>query len=106
MEPAQRFRDFALLEARGNSPLYHRRALDISVDAEVLALIAALPADKQQPNLILAAARVNGATAIPYNEFRDQLRENWSAISATALRRRTQTNESPPRIHRPSSPAI
>ncbi|MGW5923733.1 DUF2332 domain-containing protein [Nocardia fluminea] len=93
MEPAQRFRDFALLEARGNSPLYHRRALDISADAEVLALIAALPTDKQQPNLILAAARVNGATAVPYNEFRDQLRENWSAISATALRRRTQTNE-------------
>ncbi|MFD3463092.1 DUF2332 domain-containing protein [Nocardia fluminea] len=93
MEPAQRFRDFALLEARGNSPLYHRRALDISVDAEVLALIAALPAEKQQPNLILAAARVNGATAVPYSEFRDQLRENWSAISATALCRRTQTNE-------------
>ncbi|MFG2445104.1 DUF2332 domain-containing protein [Nocardia fluminea] len=93
MEPAQRFRDFALLEARGNSPLYHRRALDISVDAEVLALIARLPADKQQPNLVLAAARVNGATAVPYSEFRDQLRENWSAISATALRRHTQTNE-------------
>ncbi|MFE5479136.1 DUF2332 domain-containing protein [Nocardia sp. NPDC056541] len=93
MELAQRFRDFALLEARGNSPLYHRRALDISVDAEVLALIAQLPTDKQQPNLILAAARVHGATAVPYHEFRDQLRENWSAISATALRRRTQTNE-------------
>jgi hypothetical protein len=93
MEPAQRFREFALLEALGNSPLYHRRALDISVDAEVLALIAQLPTDKQQPNLILASARMHGATAVPYSAFRDQLRENWSAISATARRRRTQTNE-------------
>ncbi|MGY0497274.1 DUF2332 domain-containing protein [Nocardia sp. FBN12] len=90
---AQRFRDFALREARDNSPLYHQRALDISTDQDVLALIAQLPTDKQQPNLVLAAARVNGAIAVPYSEFRDQLRENWSAISATALRRRTQTNE-------------
>lgn len=93
MELAQRFRDFALREARDNSPLYHRRALDISADPAVLALIAQLPTDKQQPNLILAAARVNGATAVPYSEFSEQLRENWPAISATALTRRTQTNE-------------
>lgn len=93
MELAQRFRDFALREARDNSPLYRRRGLDISTDPEVLALIARLPTEKQQPNLILAAARVNGAIAVHYSEFRDQLRENWEAISATALRRRTQTNE-------------
>ncbi|MFD3706018.1 DUF2332 domain-containing protein [Nocardia sp. NPDC058658] len=93
MELAQRFRDFALREAGDNSPLYHQRALDISTDHEVLALINRLPTDKQQPNLVLAAARVNGATAVPYSEFRDQLRANWQAISATALRRRTQTNE-------------
>lgn len=93
MELAQRFRDFALREARDNSALYHRLALDISTDPATLALIAGLPTDKQQPNLILAAARVNGAIAVPYSEFREQLRENWPAISATALTRRTQTNE-------------
>ncbi|MFD3747214.1 DUF2332 domain-containing protein [Nocardia sp. NPDC058633] len=93
MEPAQRFRDFALREARDNSPLYHRRALDISTDPTVLALIGRLPTDKQQPNLILAAARVNGANAIPYREFSEQLRQNWPAISATVSTRRTQTNE-------------
>ncbi|WP_410875008.1 DUF2332 family protein [Nocardia sp. A7] len=95
MELAQRFRDFALREAGDNSPLYHQRALDISTDPEVLALIDRSPIDKQQPNLILAAARVNGAIAVPYSEFRDQLRENWSAISATALRRRAQSVRRP-----------
>ncbi|MFC6013240.1 DUF2332 family protein [Nocardia lasii] len=93
MELAQRFRDFALREARDNSALYHRRALDISADPVVLALINELPTDKRQPNLVLAAARVNGATAVPYAEYREQVRANWAAISATALRRRTQTNE-------------
>ncbi|MFD3510374.1 DUF2332 domain-containing protein [Nocardia sp. NPDC058666] len=93
MDLAQRFRDFALLEARDNSPLYHHRALDISKDPQVLSLIAQLPTAKQQPNLILAAARVNGATAVPYTEFRDQFHENWRAIAATAATRRTQTNE-------------
>ncbi|MFB7878568.1 DUF2332 domain-containing protein [Nocardia sp. NPDC056064] len=93
MHPAQRFREFALREARGNSPLYHRRALDIAADPDTLALIAALPPDKQQPNLILAAARVNGANTERYQEFREQFHANWPAIARTALTRRTQTNE-------------
>ncbi|WP_278262868.1 DUF2332 domain-containing protein [Nocardia sp. AG03] len=93
MHPAQRFREFALREARGNSPLYHRRALDMAADPETLALIAALPPDKRQPNLILAAARVNGANAERYSEFREQFHAHWPAIARTALTRRTQTNE-------------
>ncbi|MFE6920484.1 DUF2332 domain-containing protein [Nocardia sp. NPDC057663] len=93
MDLAQRFRDFAFREVHSNSPLYRRRAVDIADDPAVLALIAELPTDKQQPNLVLAAARVNGAIAVPYREFREQLIAHWPAISATALVRRTQTNE-------------
>ncbi|MFE3545881.1 DUF2332 domain-containing protein [Nocardia sp. NPDC059177] len=93
MHLAQRFREFALREARGNSPLYHRRALDIAADPDILALIAQLPSDKQQPNLILAAARIHGANAVPYTEFREQVAVGWAAIAATAMARRTQTNE-------------
>ncbi|MFC4372479.1 DUF2332 domain-containing protein [Nocardia halotolerans] len=93
MTLAHRFRDFAIREARDNSPLYHRRALEIADDPAVLALIAQLPTDKQQPNLVLAAARIHGVDAPSYGEFREQLCRNWAAISATALARRTQTNE-------------
>ncbi|MGW6424120.1 DUF2332 domain-containing protein [Nocardia sp. NPDC055053] len=93
MDLAHRFRDFAYREVHSNSPLYHRRAVDIAEDPAVLALIAELPTDKQQPNLVLAAARVNGAIAVPYREFREQLIAHWPAISVTALTRRTQTNE-------------
>ncbi|MFF2087081.1 DUF2332 domain-containing protein [Nocardia sp. NPDC058176] len=93
MQLAQRFRDFAHREARGNSPLYHQRALDIAEDPAVLALITELPTDKQQPNLVLAAARVHGEVSLSYPEFRDHLIEHWAAIAATALARRTQTNE-------------
>ncbi|APE33732.1 hypothetical protein BOX37_06845 [Nocardia mangyaensis] len=70
MQLAQRFRDFALREARGNSPLYQQRALDIAEDPAVLAVIAELPTGKQQPNLVLAAARAHGASADSYPDFR------------------------------------
>lgn len=93
MDLRRRFRDFAHREARGNSPCYEQRAADIADDDTVLALIAQLPPDKQQPNLILAAARVNGATAASYRAFREQVIARWPAIAATAAIRRTQTNE-------------
>ncbi|WP_280306915.1 DUF2332 domain-containing protein [Nocardia neocaledoniensis] len=96
MDLRRRFLDFAHREARGNSPCYEQRAADIADDDAVLALIALiaqLRTDEQQPNLILAAARVNGATAAPYGEFREQLIARWPAIAATAGSRRTQTNE-------------
>lgn len=93
MELAQCFRDFAEREAGGNSPRYHRLALEIAEDSAVLALIAELPTDKQQPNLVLASARVHGAVPSPYRRFRDHLIAHWPAIAATARTRRTQTNE-------------
>ncbi|MGW5454192.1 DUF2332 domain-containing protein [Nocardia sp. NPDC003979] len=93
MHLAQRFRDFAVREVHTNSPLYYRRALDIAEDPAVLALLARLPVEKQQPNLVLAAATVNGVNAVPYSEFRTQLIERWEAIATTALSHRTQTNE-------------
>ncbi|MDO3649612.1 DUF2332 family protein [Nocardia mangyaensis] len=70
MQLAQRFRDFALREARGNSPRYQQRALDIAEDPAALAVIAELPTGKKQPNLVLTAARVHGASADSYPEFR------------------------------------
>ncbi|KAF0845845.1 DUF2332 domain-containing protein [Nocardia caishijiensis] len=93
MDLAQRFRDFAVREVDDNSPLYYRRALAIAEDSSVLALLSRLPVDRQQPNLVLAAARLNGANATSYREFRTQLIERWSVIEATARSHRTQTNE-------------
>ena len=60
----------------------------------MLALLAALPAAKQQPNLVFAAARWHGAPApAPYVELRRHLVDRWEDVRATVLRRSTQTNE-------------
>ena len=53
---ARRFRRFAAIEAKGHSPLYEILANGVAEDAEILAFVAHLPMEKQQPNLLLAAA--------------------------------------------------
>ncbi|WP_442945582.1 DUF2332 family protein [Nocardia sp. SSK8] len=96
MHPAQRFREFALREARGNSPLYHRRALDIATDPETLALIAALPPDKQQPNLILTPPTAGIATG---------WQPSFGPVRTTGCRGCGQLARSRRRTHRSSSRA-
>ena len=85
--------DFGRRWAHGTSPLYEDWALGIAADAEVLALLEALSRAKQQPNLIFASARWEGAPLLPYAQVRPWLLEHWGEITTTALARTTQTNE-------------
>jgi hypothetical protein len=81
------------VEARGRSPLYDACALGVASDASTLEFLAALPGDKQQPNLLFAALRHVCGTPRDWPAFRTMLRDNAPAIRTTMLARRTQTNE-------------
>lgn len=76
------------------SPCYHEWASGVADDPEVLGVLAALPTDKQQANLVFTAARWHGLTPGPYADLRALvLGPDWPAVRATILERRTQTNE-------------
>ena len=92
-EVAASFRAFGA-EVAGDSPCFTSWSTAIAEDEEVLAWIAGLPEAKQQPNLVLAAARWNGAAAPgPYDGFRAALLSNGPTVRRTILERSTQTNE-------------
>jgi hypothetical protein len=84
---------FAAHEARGRSALYEELAGGVAGDREVLGVLAALPAPKQQPNLLLAAARQVCGTPDGWTQFRAWFLERRDEIVAVILARRTQTNE-------------
>lgn len=90
---AGRYRRFAELEARGSSSLYEAFALGVAGDAFALDYLAALPVEKQQPNLLFAALRHVCGTPRDWSEFAGLLREHAEEVRATMLSRRTQTNE-------------
>ncbi|OJF14566.1 DUF2332 domain-containing protein [Couchioplanes caeruleus] len=93
MTTAQWYQAFAVREARGQSPTYEALALAVGADQQVLGLLDGLPEEKRQPNLLLAAAQYLGAPLGAPDDFLDWVLQNWSALSATMLQRRTQTNE-------------
>src|SRR5215212_10511346 len=84
---------FAEAEARGRSPLYEALALGAASDPEIIGFLAALPAEKRQPNLLLAAVRRLFGTVADYNEFRRRILDNRGAVRTLMLARSTQTNE-------------
>lgn len=87
------YTDFATYAA-GESPCFEAWGRGVAADPEVLARIGTLPAVKQQPNLVFAAARWHGVQApAPYAVFRQALLEDWDAIGSTIASRSTQTNE-------------
>lgn len=90
---AARYRRFAREEAAGRSPLYERLSLAIAEDAEMLRFIAGIPAEKQQPNLFLAAVRHLHGIARDFRDFRSRFRAGPEEIRAVMLARSTQTNE-------------
>lgn len=91
---AQRYRDFAREQARGQSAAYERLTEAIADDPEVLALIAGMPTvNKRQPNLLLASVRRLGGPYDDYAAFRAFVTGRWDEIAATMLARATQTNE-------------
>ena len=85
--------DFGRRWARGTSPLYEDWARGISTDPEVLGRLALLDKPKQQPNLLFAAARWDGAPLVPYRELRPWLLDHWDRVVATGAARTVQTNE-------------
>ena len=90
---ARHYRDFAVA-TRGQSACFEAWSTAIADDHEVLAWIAALPRAKQQPNLLLAAARWHGVVAPgPYAGLRDALLTDDGTLRTTILTRATQTNE-------------
>jgi len=90
---AERYRGFAD-ETAGESACFTAWASEVAQDREVLAWIGALPRTKQQPNLVFAAARWNGAAAPgSYDGFREAVLERGEAVRRTVLARSTQTNE-------------
>ena len=90
---AQRYRDFAAHETRGLSPLYEELSNGVAADPALLRLLATLPEDRQQPNLLLGAVRYVAGLADGYPAFRETVLARWDEIAATMLVRRTQTNE-------------
>lgn len=96
MEPyaatAVQYRDFA--QQAAESPTFAAWAAAVAEDPEVLDLLTSLPAHKQQPNLVFAAARWHGVPAPgPYSGLREALLGDDGTIRATVLERSTQTNE-------------
>ncbi len=88
-----RYLRFADDEAHGRSPSYERFARSIAGDAATLDFLAALPDQKRQPNLLLAAVRHLFGVQQDWNHFRATLLDNTDAIRGLMLARSTQTNE-------------
>jgi len=90
---AAEFAEFAVREARGESPVYERLALAVSRDADILTLLAPLPVAKQQVNLLFAVVRFLGGPVEDPVAFHDYVVGNWATIEAQLRTRATQTNE-------------
>ena len=89
---ARQYDDFA--RHAGDSPCFREWSAAVADDPEVLDWIGRLPPVKQQPNLVLAAARWHGVPAPgPYAGLRRALLDDDGSIRATILARSTQTNE-------------
>jgi hypothetical protein len=93
MSIAATYIEFAAREARGVSPTYERLSLAVSRDAEVLALLGALPSIKRQPNLLFGVVRFLGGPVEQPDAFHDYTVANWPAIEVEMRTRATQTNE-------------
>ena len=90
---SRRFRRFAAVEVKDRSPLFELLANGVADDPKILAFLAALPVEKQQPNLLLAAARFVCGTPVAWLDFREGVLGRATEIRAQIMRRRTQTNE-------------
>jgi len=90
---AAQFRRFAEHEASGHSPLYESLALGVAADPAILALLADLPPEKRQPNLLFAAWRIHFGVPESFARFRARLLADPAPVLATIRARRTQTNE-------------
>ena len=90
---AKRYRRFAEVEARGQSPLYDELAQHVASSPALLRFLSQLPAARQQPNLFFAAVRL--ATRLPADEqdLEAIVRRDGERIIEIMRSRTTQTNE-------------
>jgi hypothetical protein len=93
MTTAAEYARFAGREARGVSPTYERLALAVSQDAELLALLDAVPPGKRQPNLLFGVVRLLGGPVEDPAACHAYTVANWPAIESELRTRTTQTNE-------------
>ena len=90
---AERYATFAADEARGSSEIYERLALAVAGSADVLEFLAALPAERRQPNLFFAAVRHLFGVPDGERQLIDIVRRKHEPIRELMLSRTTQTNE-------------
>lgn len=87
---------FARGQAAGVSPTYEALARAVAADTGaggVGALLAELPAGKQQPNLLLGVTRLLGGPVEDPAAFLAWVVDQWPSVRAELLVRSTQTNE-------------
>jgi hypothetical protein len=87
------YRQFAEREAVSRSPLYAVLCREIADDDALLGRLAALPLEKQQPNLLLAAVKYLFGVARDWPQFHDLVAAHWVTVRDVVMSRRTQTNE-------------
>jgi hypothetical protein len=92
-EIAELYRSFARLEARGRSAAYEELGEAVAGDPAVLSFVAALPADKRQPQLLFAAARYLLGGPPDLAGLRELIGRSGPELAGVMLARRTQTNE-------------
>src|SRR5690348_12669870 len=90
---ARRYTRFAADEARGQSPAYEALALAVADSPDILAFLAALPAEKRQPNLFLAAVRHIAGVPVDGKTLAEMVAHRAEHIREVMLSRSTQTNE-------------
>jgi hypothetical protein len=89
----RRYRRFATAEARGVSPLYEQLALTVAETPSLLAFLQALPDERRQPNLFLAAIREAAGMPASVSSLDVTVRTHAARIRDVMLTRTTQTNE-------------
>ena len=90
---ARRYRNFATFEAKGRSLQYETLANAIAESETVLTFLEALPAEKQQPNLLLAAARMIQGAPVDIDELESLIKRQADDLQTVMRLRATQTNE-------------
>jgi len=90
---ARACRAFARREARGRSAAYEALGESIADDEALVGFIAALPSAKQQPQLVIAAARYLLGAPPGIAQLRDLVRRSPTELTQVIMARATQTNE-------------
>jgi hypothetical protein len=90
---ASTYREFAMGEAHGRSPAYEALAEGVAEDQVVTGFVASLPKEKQQPNLLFAAARYLLGTPADIGRLRALVSQSAAELTQVMMDRRTQTNE-------------